>query len=475
MQKRVWAILLTAALLAPHAAHADETSFGVQLAGTHGTHRESDGTVTAPLVPVPIVTASHRFGGCFEAAAEGLPPIGPIRIANNGLGMQDIALTYVDASLRYWNRTGTLGVGIGDTLYNQRTNFARMLDATHRGTELDHSRVAGTRYEILGRLPLGTHDEVRATLGVNPAMHGRYSYTVHVTNGSRVTDFNSPDSWERASQVDADARFVHYARDYALSYGVRYLNYTAAYTQWPAPRFADANSLLMPYVGVQRFFGSSLPQPIRSNAPCLSRKSLPRIDAFVGAQLASMSHRADLTPSVDTGTSMPLLAVRARRGAYELFAEGAPGVRAFAGAGARYWLRSGLGFGVGDALYTSRAHGTRQIEFAVRAAGLRYELLQRFGLPGGGVLLDVAAAPRMHQRTTAWVDTLNGSFTPQFTTGALVDASASFETREHRGHTWIYGLRYLNYTGGGQMRFNRLKERTGLLSAFAAWGFTVGP
>jgi len=498
MKKRVWAILLTAALLAPQAAHADETSFGVQLAGTHGTHRESEGTVTAPLVPVPIVTASHRFGGCFEAAVEGLPPIGPIRIANNGLGMQDIALTYVDASLRYWNRNGTLGVGIGDTLYNQRTNFARMLDATHKGTELDHSRVAGTRYEILGRLPLGTRDEVRGTLGLNPAMHGRYSYTVHVTNGSRTTGFASPDSWERASQVDANVRFVHYTGNYALSYGVRYLNYTAAYTHWPAPSFADANSLFMPYVGVQRFFGPAPAQMHRAvNRPCLARGVRPRIDAFAGVQIASGAHHDGFARTSNTAArGMPLLQLRARQGRYELFAEGSPAVHAFSGdiphappgvrydiavgyaaAGARYWSgRGGLGLGVGDALYTSRSRLGGRTEIAVRAAGLRYELLQRIALGRSRLTLDLAEAPRMHERLTSWIDGTYTAFTPEFGTGSLLDASAAFETPMGARHAWLYGLRYLNYTGALRRGpFQGPQEQTRLFTAFAAWGFAVGP
>jgi len=41
----------------------------------------------------------------------------------------------------------------------------------------------------------------------------------------------------------------------------------------------------------------------------------------------------------------------------------------------------------------------------------------------------------------------------------------------------MYGVRYLNYAAGSARprRFDILKERSGQFTAFAAWGFTVGP
>lgn len=466
MQKRVWAILLAAALV-PQYVRADQTSVGVQLAGTHGTHRESEGTVNAPLVPVPIVTVSHR-AGCFEVAAEGLPPVGPIRIANNGLGMRDIALTYVDGSVRYWNRSGTLGIGVGETLYNQRTTFVRVQDATHFGTEVDQSRVAGTRYEIAGRVPIGTKNEFRATLGVNPAMHGRYAYDLRVVNGPFPIVAHSPANWERASQVDADARFVHRSGAYAFSYGVRYLNYTAAYTSWAAPRFADSNSLLMPYVGVERFFGASAAaRADMSQAPCLTRSALAHIDAFAGAQIAAGHQQTVSRTARAARSAMALAGIRVRRGPYEGFAVTLPVL--YAAAGARYWLPGErTAFGVGDALYTSRTRLGLREEVAVRAAGVRYEALQRIALSGRQSLtLDLAAAPRMHQRLTSWIDNLHGTFPASFATGSLVDASATFEVPSATRHMWLYGVRYLNYAAP-------VRERAALLSAFAAWGVTLG-
>lgn len=473
------------------------TSVGVSLNGAHGTHRESDGTVTAPLVPVPIVSASYR-NGCYEVAAEGLPPIGPIHIADNGLGMHDIALTYADASVRYWNRSGTLALGIGETLYNQRTTFGRAFDSnTTHVTELDRSRVAGTRYEIAGRLPVGKDDEVRATLGIDPAMHGRYAYTDTIENAAFTSIFSSRSSWERASQVDADVRMVHRFGDYALSYGMRYLNYTAAYTAWIHPRFADANSILMPYVGVQRFFGGeSLNAKTPVPGPCLSRASLPDIDFFAGANLSSASHSDASGIASRAAHALPQIALRARRGPYEMFFDDVPWAAsmsgtvphtrrvpfdlhaAYADGGLRYWMRDGhTAFGVGDALYFSRSRTGRGPVRALRAAGLRYEAVEAvpFGL-GRRLVFDLAVAPRMHQRTTEWAPGYAIAFSPQYGTGSLVDASLSFEATAGSRHTWVYGLRYLNYAGGVHgPPFDYLKERTSIVSPFAQWGTRLGP
>lgn len=256
MQRGVWAFLFVLALMAPAYARADETTFGLALTGTHGTHRESQGEAKAPLIPAPVLAISHRFKR-FEIVAEGLPPIGTIRVANNGLGMQSIALTYGDATLRYWNKRQTFAVGFGETLYNQRTTFLEFQDSFFRDNVINNSRIAGTRYEIVGRAVLAGRNFLQAQLALNPAMHGRYIVANQDTNFTRgrTFTFTARPEWERASQVDADLRFVHPFGQFALSYGVRYLNYQAVFTRRPWAPFADANSFVMPYVALQRTWG----------------------------------------------------------------------------------------------------------------------------------------------------------------------------------------------------------------------------
>lgn len=491
MQKRVWALFLVFVMFAPAAAMADPTSFGVELGGTHGTHRERGGSATAPLVPVPIVTASHGFG-CLEIAAEGLPPIGPVAFGNNGLGMKDITLSYADALMRYWNPSHTLAVGLGETLYNQRTDF---LIANR--TIVDRSRVAGTRYELTARKSLGARDFVQARIGVDPAMHGRFTESGVFSGGRGPVGYMTAPLWEHAAQVDADARFTHAFGRYALSYGVRYLNYTAAFDGpfQPRPQFADANSLIMPYVAVVRTWDGpgEGAAPTRSNA-CVRPRIPVNVQAFVGGEVFTGAHQDARGSIRETAVaSIPLYAVRARYKHYELMFQDVPAVGPIrgvyrvpgisydvkAGYGAvalRYWPGAGgFGFGVGDSLYVSQSRIRTHTHIALRAAGLRYELLRQFVLNRQSrMLLSLALSPSMHQRSSLWLDGVDTMSRPAFGTGSLVDAAVQIETAHGARHAWVYGVRYLNYAGGDHFRFDGVKERTGVLAGFGAWGFTIG-
>lgn len=254
MQKRVCFFVLFFTLSAVGFARA-QTVVGIALTGTHGTHRELTGVATAPFIPAPIVDISHRMGQ-LEINAEGLPPMGPIGIANNGLGMKNVALTYADATLRYWNAPGTFAFGVGETLYNQHTDVLAEQSRFLQQNDTDMSRVVGARYEIVGRIRTNATDYVELLASANPSMHGRFSVFRQTifSDGARY-QFTSVPLWETATQVDVGARFVHRFGPFAVSYGVRYLNYTASYSGRPRQPFADANRLLMPYIGLERTIG----------------------------------------------------------------------------------------------------------------------------------------------------------------------------------------------------------------------------
>lgn len=494
MQKRVWAVLFCLALYAPLPALADTTSIGVQLGATHAIHRETNGTATAPAVLVPILNLSHR-SVCIEVSAEGLPPVGPASFGNNGIGMKDITLSYADAIARYWNPSHTIALGIGETLYNQQTDFLEQYSALDRHTLIDRSRVAGARYELSLRKALTANSSAGITVAVNPAMHGRFTQTqIPSGTGSAIT---SPPIWEHASQVDADARFTHKFGDYAISYGVRYLNYNASFdSNWLLqPQFADANALVMPYVAIARMFGATS-NAERPASPTCARPRVPIIArAFVGGEFFTGVHQdTDGEVRQTAVASIPLYALRGSYKQYELLFEDVPApgpiagkpasflrskydVKAGYGAGVlRYWLPAGgVGFGIGDSLYVSERHYLTHVHIAERAVGLRYEMLDRVHLGRGTQMeLAVALSPSMHQRTGFWLDNLHLSGqTSAFGTGSLVDASLQFETMHGPRHSWVYGVRYMNYAGGKYSRFDGLKDRTGVIGAFAAWGFPL--
>jgi hypothetical protein len=260
MLVRVWAIGLMACVWMTGAAVADETGATISIAGTHGTHRESGEVVTAPLVPAPILRITHKHRQ-YELLVEALPPIGPIGVANNGLGMQNVSLSYGDASLRYWNRAGTLAVGIGETLYNQSTQYLLGESNYFRNTVIDASRVAGVRYEFVGRIPAAHGDFTEAFVSVNPRLHGRLSWTRQLTitnlrTGQPITvpPYTTPSVYELGSEVGAGVRYVHRSGPNEISVGVRYLNYVARFADGSVNDFADANSFILPYISFARYF-----------------------------------------------------------------------------------------------------------------------------------------------------------------------------------------------------------------------------
>lgn len=257
MNRRAWAFLFLCAFAVSGNAFAGETTAGISLGGAHGQHREADGSATAPFVPAPIFNLSHRAGR-FEVALRALPPVG-VAIAGNDLGMRHFDLSYGDATLRLWNRNGTLAVGLGETLYNQHTQFLQAQAPGQQWYDVNRSRVAGARYEVDGRFSLLGGNAIEADLGIDPAMHGTYvNEQQFVQNGVTKVDFTFPPNWERASQIDADVRFVHPMRGLDVAYGVRYVNYTAEFT---GGRFADANAVVMPYIAIQRRWGSAAGSP----------------------------------------------------------------------------------------------------------------------------------------------------------------------------------------------------------------------
>lgn len=254
LNERVWALLfLVCCPAVPAAARAadDGTSAGISVVVVHGQHAEQGGTASAPLIPAPLLNIAHRFRN-VEIDAEGIPPLRSFPVGNNGLGMQNIALSYLSGSVRYWNRRGTFALGIGETLYNQRTDYLGFSSPNFTEWQYDKSRVAGALYEAVNRLPLHGGSVLETWIAYNPVLHGRMSWTNYETfNGGTRTQDLLPD-WERGSQIQAEVRLERPAGPYTISYGMRYLNYQAYFD---GGFFADRNTFLMPFVGVTRRLG----------------------------------------------------------------------------------------------------------------------------------------------------------------------------------------------------------------------------
>lgn len=231
------ALALLCAFAFPPAARADGITAGIALIGTNGTHQEPGNSVDAPFIPAPVFTLDGRRGQ-LELSLEGLPPIGPIRVANNGLGIKGIRLGYGDASLRVWDPSRHVAFGIGESVYVQRSTYALNSTVTY----YDASRVAGTRYEIAGQQRLGQRMRFMTSAAVNPHLHALLTRTF---DGSGSAGMFTPPAPETGSQVDLGARIERTNGNGTVAFGVRYVNYSARFDDG---RLADRNVFTMPFV-----------------------------------------------------------------------------------------------------------------------------------------------------------------------------------------------------------------------------------
>ena len=245
------ACLLVAVAQAPAFADTGQTSAGLDVIFVHGQHAERTGSVETPLVPAPILRVSHRTGR-VELIVEAIPPLGTYPIHDNVLGMQDIALSYGEGDLRYWNRSGRFALGIGETLYNQRTHYVNFSSPQLTLGEYDASRVTGAQYEAVERVPIRPNDVLEATLQINPSLHGRLTWTEYSTSASGTHSFDIGPGWESGSQAEAALQLEHRTGPWVFRYGLRYLNYVAHFNDGV---LADRNTFLMPFVGASRNLG----------------------------------------------------------------------------------------------------------------------------------------------------------------------------------------------------------------------------
>jgi len=231
------ALSLLLAFASPLGARADGTTAGLAITATHGTHEEPGSSITAPLIPAPVFFLAHKRGE-FEIVAEGLPPVGPFPVDNNGLGIKNIKLGYGDVSLRMWDPSGHVAIGIGESLYVQQTRYAR----TSSIDQYDASRVTGGRYEIVGQQHLGQTLRFVTSFAVNPRMHALLTSTF---SGPGSVGLYAPQSPETGAQVDAGARIERSNGNGTVAFGVRYINYSARFDDG---RLADRNVFTMPFV-----------------------------------------------------------------------------------------------------------------------------------------------------------------------------------------------------------------------------------
>jgi hypothetical protein len=230
MAKALRVVFIAALIFAlPALGRADQTTVGVTLNGTSGTHIETSQSSNVPFVPLPVIDISYRHKR-YEAHAEITPPLGPVPLANgsslHAFYSQDPRLSYIDADLRYWSPDDRYAFGAGETIVNQSTLYAP-------SPYVAASRVVGFRLFGTGTIyDRGIH-RLDVSFATSPAMQG-------LQNDGEA---------ECASIVDTSLRWSVDMGHYVFVYGMRYINYAAAYTD--ANELADRNHLLMPFAGLE--------------------------------------------------------------------------------------------------------------------------------------------------------------------------------------------------------------------------------
>lgn len=225
------AMLLSCMCAAP--SWADTTTIGITLNGTTGAHIESDQSQAIPFLPLPMFELEHVHKN-WRVHLEAMPPIGPVPLAQNGSlfgNNQDPRVSYVNGDLLYAPPDRPYAFGLGETIINQRTLYPP-------STIAQSSRVVGLRVLANGTVYQAGRERAEITVAVNPALQG-----VQATSGAGLMPLA-----EYGSLFDASFRWTVDQGVYAWVYGVRYLNYTAAYRIDNS--LADRNHLFMPFVGI---------------------------------------------------------------------------------------------------------------------------------------------------------------------------------------------------------------------------------
>jgi hypothetical protein len=259
---------LTAALfawmLAPAAADPVRATLTLTLNPLDGQHEVDGGQHdTLDFAPLPLgeLTLRHRDD---SLRIEGLPPV-TFGYGGSSVGAQSTRLSIVNATYRRSFRGGWFA-GIGQTVYNQMTDYgdAEGAFAYTRGSlyvpidgaEAQYSRMTGMRLE-LGRSARRGRTSFEYWAAVNPRMRG-VQYTRIPTFVSfcaapcvpptHTLTFADP---ENAAQVDLAARVAHrISRNSELLLGLRYLNYSAHYDDYPG-QIADRNVGFAPTIGIR--------------------------------------------------------------------------------------------------------------------------------------------------------------------------------------------------------------------------------
>lgn len=244
-----------------------DVTLGLTINAMSGQHQVNGGhSDSLSLAPLPLAELVVRQKA-ESIRIEGLPPV-TFGYGSTGDGALSTRLSIVNATYRHAFAGGWFA-GAGQTVYNQFTtyvpvngNFFYSRGFTTdpiNGSEAQYSRVTGARFEI-GRITQSGRNRIEWWAAANPHMRGiQFTRIPTFLNTCSFGPANTPpvctqlvDTFsdpENASQVDLSARVAHrIAKNGEILLGLRYLNYTAHYDDFPG-QLADRNVGVAPTLG----------------------------------------------------------------------------------------------------------------------------------------------------------------------------------------------------------------------------------
>lgn len=240
-------VALLAVLLPCPSLARDETTVGITINGTSGEHVEPSGVDSVPFLPLPIFEADYEHRR-VALHLEGVPPIGPVSFSGRVFGQNSqVSLSYLSGDVSVILPGNRYSFGIGETVLNQQTDYPRR-------HETQTSRVVGARYIVRGLLYTSDRQRLEASFAFSRRVHAvqRTVFRFQELVGSgpaipRSVAFEEP---EHASLVDTSLRWSIRHERWTFLYGLRYINYAAAYDKNNS--LADRNHFLMPFIGFER-------------------------------------------------------------------------------------------------------------------------------------------------------------------------------------------------------------------------------
>lgn len=190
------------------------TYAGVQGWAASGIHQDVAGTQHGAAVGgfVEIQAGGKRVFVHFE----GIPVVSVPQRPSVRYGAATPAVGILDAAMRFGlDRSSKLFAGFGADAINERTPLPNV-------DQVVASRLAGFRYELGFRQPIGSSHFVEALFGAAPSLFGSDVYTYSIAHPDRVKP-------EEASEVDYSAAYGVQVRSSELLIGLREINFAAHY------------------------------------------------------------------------------------------------------------------------------------------------------------------------------------------------------------------------------------------------------